>query len=465
MRLAGDQLGSNAQPGPTDYGGIWCDWSGKNTTSTNDRFSPQDRGNSAILGFLACHHERIRRRTLDCRVTISRMNELPPSPDQHQPESKVDSGLPASVVLPSFIPSDNGVLKKRLRLLTLLFVILAVVLAVQWWLSYSEIRGLREEVARRLQTGDTANAEVKGVLKTVQESTKELQGKVSVLDSKQAESQSQQLALEQLYQDLSKNRDDWALSEIEEVLSTASQQLELAGNVQGALIALQNADKSLSRSDKPQFIAIRRAIARDQDRLKALPTVDVPGIAVRLDSVIGQIDGMPLLADEKPVASMTAPKKQPLRQAPKVANTKSNGKAQAADAAPANDWLANAQDKWQSLSAEMWTELKQLVRIRSVDTPDALLLSPTQAYYARENLKLRLLNARLALLSRNEFAFRNDLSAAQDTIAKYFDTRAKQVQTTQALLKQVQGSNLSIQMPTLSESINAVRNYKSRRTN
>jgi len=391
------------------------------------------------------------------------MNELQSTPEPSQPDAKADAGLQASLALPSFTPSDNGVLKKRLRLLTFLVVLLAIVLVAQWWMSHSEIRSLREEVARRLQTGDVANTEVKGVLKTVQESTKELQAKVSVLDSKQAESQSQQLALEQLYQDLSKNRDDWALSEIEEVLSTASQQLELAGNVQGALIALGNADKSLSRSDKPQFIAIRRAIARDQDRLKALPTVDVPGIAVRLDSVIGQIDGMPLLSDEKPVVSVTEPKKQPLRQAPKVANTKSNGKAQAADAAPANDWLANAQDKWQSLSAEMWTELKQLVRIRSVDTPDALLLSPTQAYYARENLKLRLLNARLALLSRNEFAFRNDLIAAQDTIAKYFDTRAKQVQTTQALLKQVQGSNLSIQMPTLSESINAVRNYKGRR--
>jgi len=125
--------------------------------------------------------------------------------------------------------------------------------------------------------------------------------------------------------------------------------------------------------------------------------------------------------------------------------------------------MNDVHDKWQSLSAEMWGELKQLVRVRSVDTPDALLLSPTQAYYARENLKLRLLNARLALLSRNEFAFRNDLSASQDTIAKYFDTRAKQVQTAQALLKQVQSSNLAIQMPTLSESIDAVRNYKSQR--
>lgn len=392
------------------------------------------------------------------------MNQ-PYSSPQQQPDAPADSGQQTSMALPVLTPSDNGALKKRLRLLTILLAIFAILLVAQWWGAHSEIRSLRQEVARRLQSGDAANTEARGVLKTIQEDTKELQAKVGVLDSKQAESQSQQLALEQLYQDLSKNRDDWALSEIEEVLSTASQQLELAGNVPGALIALQNADKSLSRSDKPQFIAIRRAIARDQDRLKALPTVDVPGIAVRLDSIIGQIDGMPLLSDEKPVVSVTEPKKQPvsLRAGHKAEHVGTDSKSAPADTMSPGDWLANVQEKWRSVSAEMWMELKQLVRIRSVDTPEALLLSPTQAYYARENLKLRLLNARLALLSRNEFAFRNDLNAAQDTIARYFDTRTKQVQTTQALLKQVQGSNLSIQMPTLSESINAVRNYKSRR--
>ena len=66
----------------------------------------------------------------------------------------------------------------------------------------------------------------------------------------------------------------------------------------------------------------------------------------------------------------------------------------------------------------------------------------------------------LALLSRSETPFRSDMIAAQDAIAKYFDTRTKQAQTVQALLRQVQGSNLSIEMPTLADSLYAVRNYK-----
>ncbi|TWC71699.1 uroporphyrinogen-III C-methyltransferase [Herbaspirillum sp. SJZ099] len=397
------------------------------------------------------------------------MNEQQSTPEPNLPEAKPEASYTSPASSPHFSSAPDGAaaLRRRMRLLTVLLLLVIAALAAQWWTSHTELRSLRNEVAQRLQSGDNTNNEVKGVLKAVQENTKELQAKVSVLDSKQAESQSQQLALEQMYQDLNKNRDDWALSEIEDVLSTADQQLELAGNVQGALIALQNADKNLSRSDKPQFIAIRRAIARDIDRLKALPTVDIAGIAVRLDSAIGQVDNMPLLVDEKPVESATEPKRmQPIKPA-KAANGKAAGDAKAADlpAEPSawSQWLAGAQDTWQSMSTEMWAELKQLVRIREVQAPDAILLSPGQAYFVRENLKLRLLNARLALLSRNEFAFRNDLSAAQDNIAKYFDTRAKQVQTTQALLKQVQGSNLSIQMPSLAESLNAVRNYKARR--
>lgn len=329
---------------------------------------------------------------------------------------------------------------------------LAVLLAAQWWNSHTQVSKLREELAQRLRAGDTINAETKVLVKSVHDSVQELQGKVSVLESKQQEAQSQQVALEQLYQDLSKNRDEWALSEIEQVLSTASQQLQLAGNVQGALIALQNADNRLASANKPQFITIRRAIARDLEKLKTLPNVDIPGIAVRIDSAIAQIDNMPLLSDEKPVEATTPPKPE---------RTKAPSASGGAASLPAEpDWLTRLQEAWRSWSNEMWTEVRQLVQVRKVDEPDALLLSPTQAFYARENLKLRLLNARLALLSRNESDFRNDLVAAQDAIAKYFDTRAKQTQTVQSLLRQVQGSNLSIEMPTLADSLTAVRNYK-----
>ncbi|MBA5635949.1 uroporphyrinogen-III C-methyltransferase [Duganella sp. LX20W] len=377
------------------------------------------------------------------------MNELPTLPDPvTAPGPAAESSTPPTPPAPTWMET-----LLQPQVLGCAVVALGIVVAGQTWSTHAQVRNLREEMARRLQKNDASNAETGTLARTVQESSKELQAKVALLESKQVEAQSQQLALEQLYQDLSKNRDEWALTEIEQVLSTASQQLQLAGNVPGALIALQNADRSLSRSDKPQFITIRRAIAKDMDKLKALPSVDSVGLALRLDNVIAQIDLLPMLADEKP--TLPAPPEK------KVAKAKPGAKAAAPAEAP-NPWLLKLQDVWTSWSTDMWTDVRQLIRVRSVETPDALMLSPTQAYFLRENLKLRLLNARMALLSRNEGAFRSDLQAAQDALLKYFDTRAKSTQTVQALLRQVQGSNLAIEMPTLADSLNAVRNYKAK---
>jgi uroporphyrin-3 C-methyltransferase/uroporphyrinogen III methyltransferase/synthase len=334
-------------------------------------------------------------------------------------------------------------------------IVLAVLLALQTWSTHSRFNRLREDVARTLQKDNASNAETAQLVRQAQETAKDLQVKVGVLESRQAESQSQQAALEQMYQDISKNRDDWALSEIEQVLSTASQQLQLAGNVQGALIALQNADRSLSRSDKPQFITIRRAIARDIDKLKALPQVDQAGIALRLDNVIGQIDNLPLLADEKPAEPIA-----PTRVNPPAKNARGAKGA----AAPAEELSLGRRmlETWRNWSHEMWDDMRQLIRVRTVDQPEALMLSPSEAYFVRENLKLRLLNARLALLSRNEGTFRDDLTSAQQTLARYFDTKARSTQSVQGLLRQVQANNVTIEVPDLSESLNAVRNYKSK---
>lgn len=389
------------------------------------------------------------------------MNELPSSSDPGQSsaaQSNATPRLPESAMSLSASQGNNTAHHHRLNRPVYAAVgALALLLLAQWWSAQRDLSSLREEMAQRLKTGESVNAETKVLVRAMQDSVKELQAKVNVLEGKQVEAQGQQVALEQMYRELSQNRDDWALTEIEQVLSTASQQLQLAGNVQGAVIALQNADSRLSHSDKPQFIMIRRAIARDLDRLKSLPIVDLTGIALRLDSAIGQIDNMPLLSDEKPALPATQPKPSHRLSKSVDAVIRLPGSH-----AATSEWAIALEDKWNSWTNEMWTEVKQLIRVRNVDIPDALLLSPTQAYYARENLKLRLLSARLALLARNESAFRSDLVAAQNAITRYFDTRAKQTQTAQALLKQVQSSSLSIEMPSLAESLNAVRNYKAK---
>jgi uroporphyrin-3 C-methyltransferase len=105
-------------------------------------------------------------------------------------------------------------------------------------------------------------------------------------------------------------------------------------------------------------------------------------------------------------------------------------------------------------------ESKHLIRIENTERQEMPLLSPTQTFFLRENLKLRLLSARMALLTRDEVSFRRDLKASQEWLKRYFD--AKSGQNVQAIgaLQKLATSNVVIEMPSLSGSLEAVRNYR-----
>ena len=319
--------------------------------------------------------------------------------------------------------------------LALIAVALAAALTTLFWIdTRNRIGGTQEELARRLQDIDAASREARAVARQAQDALREAQGRISQLEGRLAESQSQQLALEALYQDLSRNRDEWQLAEIEQVLAIASQQLQLAGNVRAALLALQLAEARLARADRPQFVPVRRALARDIERLRATPAVDLPAMAVRLDTVIAAVDTLPLAYDERT-------ERAPAKDAP---------------AAQSGGALAR-------FGAEIWNELKQLVVVRKVSGNEPPLLAPQQAYFVRENLRLRLLNARVSLLTRDEAGYREDLRASQTWIQRYFDTRSRQGADALAQLKQLSATSISFEMPTISDSLEAVRGFKSRR--
>ena len=201
-----------------------------------------------------------------------------------------------------------------------------------------------------------------------------------------------------------------------------------------ALVGLRGAGKTslgrlLARGDRPQFIPLRKVLARDMERLKATPSIDVVGLALKLDQVSALVDSVPLVIDERLNTAAT-----PSR--------------------PADEAF------WARFAHEAWDELKSLVRIQVMDRPDPGLVSPTQAFFLRENLKLRLLNARLALMARNDAVYRQDLRNAQAWVDRWFDARAKQTQAMQSTLRQLAAASVHIEIPTIAESLNAVRNYK-----
>jgi uroporphyrin-III C-methyltransferase len=326
--------------------------------------------------------------------------------------------------------------RRRTSWLLLCAILLSAALATVFWLDARQrIAATQQELARRLRDIEADAREARSVARQSEEAQRETRGKLVQLETRVAESQSQQLALEALYQELSRNRDEWQLAEIEQVLAIASQQLQLAGNVRAALLALQLAEQRLARADRPQFVPIRRALARDIDRLKSLPTLDLPGMSMRIDHLAAQVDTLPLAFDER---------------------VESSPPAKAALAAGERGF-------WSRLSAEVWNELRQLVVVRQVGNAEPPLLPPAQAYFVRENLRLRLLSARLSLLARDEAGYREDLRTAQRWIQRYFDPRSKQTADALNQLKQLSATTVSFELPSITESLEAVRGYKSRR--
>jgi uroporphyrin-3 C-methyltransferase len=324
----------------------------------------------------------------------------------------------------------------RAPLLALIAVVLAAALAALFWIDTRQrIGSTQEELARRLHDIEVDARDARALARQSQDSAREAQARIGQLEARLVEWQSQQLALEALYQELSRNRDEWQLAEIEQVLAIASQQLQLAGNVRAALLALQLAEGRLARTDRPQFMPIRRALARDIERLKALPAIDFPAMSARIDTLVASVDALPLAFDERAERLVAA--------------------KEAAGAAERGFWAR--------LGAEIWSELKQLVVVRQMSSPEPPLLPPPQAWFLRENLRLRLLNARLCLLARDEAGYREDLRATQNWLRRYFDVRSKQTADALAQLKQLSSASISFEMPTISESLDAVRGFKSRR--
>ncbi|MBV9190664.1 MAG: uroporphyrinogen-III C-methyltransferase [Betaproteobacteria bacterium] len=327
-------------------------------------------------------------------------------------------------------PSGSG---SRTVLLAAIAVFLAAGLAAIAWLdARHRIGATQEELARRLREIESDAREARSVARQSQEALRESQTRLAQLEGRLAESQSQQLALEALYQDLSRNRDEWQLAEIEQVLAIASQQLQLARNVRAALLALQLADARLARTDRPQFAPIRRAIARDIERLKTVPAVDFAAVTGRIDNMIATIDSLPLAFEERTPPVVKEP-------------------------------LPNDRGFLARLGAEVWGEMSQLVVVRRMDSAEPPLLPPSQAYFVRENLRLRLLNARASLLARDEAGYREDLRASLAWVQRYFDNRSRITVDAVAQLKQLSTVSISFEMPTISESLDAVRGYKSRR--
>ncbi len=305
---------------------------------------------------------------------------------------------------------------------------------------WQKLNNIQQQLARQSADTGLQAGEARALSKQAQELSLETAAKLAVTDAKLAEVSLQRSQLEELMQSLSRSRDENLVVDIDSALRLAQQQSQLTGSVEPLLAALKTADVRVARAAQPRLTPLQRAMARDVAHIKATALSDTPSLLVKLDELV-------TLADELPIA-----------------NAVPSGAATSAGVAVGSKHAESAKRKtdepmlswWRRVGLLVQDEVRSLVRVSRIEDPDAALLTPEQSFFLRENLKLRLLNARLGLLSRQIDSARADLGTAALAMGHYFDAGSRKTLTAQALLQQVQGQMRSLEIPRIDDTLAAL---------
>lgn len=305
--------------------------------------------------------------------------------------------------------------------------VLALLLSVLLW---QRLARMQEQLARQSQDAGQQSLEAKAWAKQAQDTVKDNAARLTLIEGRLGEVALQRGQLEELIQSLSRSRDENLVVDIESGLRMAQQQAQLTGSTEPLLATLKSAQQRLQRAAQPRLAPVQRAIDKDLERLRSLQTPDIPGLLLRLDEGVAQIDAL-VLANQGPVGAAAIASQMPA--SPSVWPT----------------W-------WSQGVRQVFEPLRDLVRISRIDAPEALLLSPEQSFFLRENLKLKLLNARLGLLSRQYESARVDLMQTAAAVRRYADPQSRKTQQLLQLLELAQQQLQKGESPTLDGSLAAL---------
>jgi uroporphyrin-III C-methyltransferase len=315
--------------------------------------------------------------------------------------------------------------------IVLLLTIVSVVALALAWRADQRVRGSERELVKRQQDSAERTAEALLLARQAQDAMREATAKVALLEARLGEVALQRGQLEELVRSVARSRDENLVGDIESAIRAAVQQSALTGSAEPLVATLKQSDERLMRANQPRLEPIRRAIARDLDRAKASSVADVATLSIKVDEVVRMVDELPLISASEPRRDLGS--EDPL-SAPEVPAPA------AAASAPEDlgDRVSRELGRAGRFFADnIWSEIRSLVRITPIAHPEAMLVAPDQVFFLRENLKLRLLNARLALMARQFDAAQADLKWAQGAIERYFNRGSKRTQIATEMLRQV----------------------------
>ena len=301
-----------------------------------------------------------------------------------------------------------------------------------------KLTGIQEILAKQTSDVSTQAVEARVSAKQAEELARDTAARLAVTDAKLSEVALQRAQLEDLMQSLSRSRDENLVVDIESAIRLAQQQSQLTGSVQPLLAALQSSQMRLTKVAQPRLAPLLRAIVRDIEQIKATPVTDTPTLLIKIDELVRAVDNLVLLNAVG-------------------ASAVSNASAKPATAPDTLSWArAISMSWWEKMLNDLWRNAQGLVRISRIDRPEASLLAPEQSYFVRENLKLRLLNVRLAVLARHFESAQADMNQVTRDLNKYFDVASGQGPLTLALAREVLAQSKNTEIPRIDATLAAL---------
>lgn len=241
----------------------------------------------------------------------------------------------------------------------------------------------------QIQGGQAHVAEIASAVKSTSDNVSEQLG---VLVTDLAETRTRLELLE------GNRAQEYLLAEVEYLLRIAIQRIQAGRDVATGLSLMLSADQTLAAADDAELFPIRRALATDIAALRALPAIDRDGLYLELAAAADRIDQLSMSPIE-------------LAQA------------------PAGEVAEGDQGLMQTLSS--------FVTVRQRANPIDPLPTPTEAVYARQNMRLMLEQAQLALLDENSVTWQSTLERALAWADRYFldDSEQQSLMTTLARLQ------------------------------
>jgi len=338
-----------------------------------------------------------------------------------------DSTIDAPVEAPARESRRTTVLPLVFALLALGTSIGLVVGGYFIWNQLQQLTGEQAGLAPRLeQQMQPLQSRLQAISNDWQADRRKIEQQLGALDDGQAAFGER---IERLASLATRSELGWTLAEVEYLLRVASESLQLRRDKHTAVAALKSADARLRELANPQLLPVREQLARELNALREIPDVDFDGISLRLTDALQQVDKLSIASSDY---------EPPEPDTKRFDTTRTAG-------------------SWRDLPQIVWSSLTELFRVREHDKPISPMLPPERTWFLKENLRLQLAAARLALLREDREAYRQALVTAAGWLKEWFDVEDPTVIAMAGGLEELAAIDIHPDLPDVSRSLQVLR--------